>query len=64
MNHTEEMIPKLSGACYAIRSMVPVSNINALMNLLCIPLFYYKMWNLLGQFFKQWGDFHFTKENH
>jgi len=48
MNHTEEMIPKLSGACYAIRSMVPVSNINTLMNLLCIPLFYYKIWNQLG----------------
>jgi len=30
--HFEEMIPKLSPACYAVRSMVPVSN----MNLLCI----------------------------
>jgi len=27
-NHIEEMIPKLSAACYAIRSMVHISNIN------------------------------------
>ena len=27
-NHIEQMIPKLSGACYAIRSMVHISNIN------------------------------------
>ena len=47
-NHTEEMIPKLSGACFAIRSMVSVCNINTQMNLLYIPLFYYKMWNLPG----------------
>jgi len=29
-NHTEEMIPKLSGECCAIRSMVHTSNINTL----------------------------------
>jgi len=29
-NHIEQMIPKLSGACYASRLMVPVSNINTL----------------------------------
>ena len=27
-NHTEQMIPKLSGAGYAVRSMVHISNIN------------------------------------
>jgi len=27
-NHIEEMIPKLSRACYAIRAMVHISNIN------------------------------------
>jgi hypothetical protein len=26
-NHTEEMIPKLSAACYAVMSMVHISNI-------------------------------------
>jgi hypothetical protein len=29
-NHIEQMIPKLSGACYAIRSVVHISNINTL----------------------------------
>jgi hypothetical protein len=29
-NHIEQMIPKLSAACYAIRSMVHVGNINKL----------------------------------
>ena len=47
-NHTEEMISKLSGACLAIKSMVSVCNSNTQKNLQCIPLFYYKIWNLLG----------------
>ena len=29
-NDIEQMIPKLSGACYAVRSMVHVNNINAI----------------------------------
>ena len=29
-NHTEQMIPKLSAACYAVRLMVHISNINTL----------------------------------
>ena len=29
-NHTEEMIHKLSAACYAVRSMVHICNINTL----------------------------------
>jgi len=28
--HIEQMIPKLSGACYAIRSAVHINNINTL----------------------------------
>jgi len=38
-NHTEQMIPKLSGAGYAVRSMVHISNINTPpppINLLCM----------------------------
>jgi len=27
-NHIEQMVPKLSAACYAFRSMVHISNIN------------------------------------
>jgi len=30
MNSTEQMIPKLSGAHYAVRSVVHISNINTL----------------------------------
>ena len=29
-NHVKEMIPMFSGACYAVRSMVHISNINTL----------------------------------
>ena len=29
-NHTEQMIPKVSGTCYAIRLMVHISNISIL----------------------------------
>jgi hypothetical protein len=29
-NDIEQMIPKLSGACYAVRSMVHISNINTI----------------------------------
>ena len=32
-NHTEEMIPKLSGACGAVRSMVHTSNISTLVSI-------------------------------
>jgi hypothetical protein len=29
-DHTDQMIPKLSGACYTVRSMFHISNINTL----------------------------------
>ena len=32
-NHIEEMIPNLSGACYAVRSMVHISNMNTLISI-------------------------------
>ena len=48
-NHIEENIPKLSAACYAIRSMARISNINSQINLLCIlPLSYIIQNNILG----------------
>ena len=34
-NHTEEMIPKISAACYAVRSTVHISNINILKSFYC-----------------------------
>jgi len=46
--HIELMIPKLSGACYAIMLMSHISNIY-MPNLLCILPFYYKIRsNFLG----------------
>jgi len=45
-NHIEQMIPELSGACYAIRLMVHICNINTEINLLCILSFYYKIRNI------------------
>ena len=38
-NHIEKMIPKLSGACYVVRSMIHISNINTL------KLIYYACFN-------------------
>jgi predicted metallopeptidase len=35
MNHTEKMIPKLSGACYPASSVVYISNINTLKSVYC-----------------------------
>ena len=35
-NHTEEIIPMLSGACYTVRSMVHISNINTLKSICCV----------------------------
>ena len=45
MNHTEEMIYRLSGACYVIRLTVHISKINTEINLLNILLFYYNIRN-------------------
>jgi len=35
-NHIEETIPTLSGACYTVRSMVRISNINTLKSICCV----------------------------
>jgi hypothetical protein len=34
--HAEQVVPKLSGAWYTIRSVVHISNINTQINLLCM----------------------------
>ena len=34
-NHIEQMVFKLSGACYAVRSVVHISNINTLKSIYC-----------------------------
>jgi hypothetical protein len=47
-NHIEEMVPKLSGACYVVRSMIHISNINTQINLLHMLSFCYEIRNNLG----------------
>jgi hypothetical protein len=45
-NHTEQMIPHLSAARYAVRSTAHISNIYTLKSIYyCIMSFWYKIWN-------------------
>ena len=44
-NHVQQMIYTLSGACYAFRTVVHISNINTQINLLHLLSFCYKIWN-------------------
>jgi len=45
----EAMIPKLSGACYAVRLMVHISNIDTVKSIYCAYFHCYKIWkNFLG----------------
>ena len=64
-NHIEQTIPKLSAACYAIRSTVHISNSSTFRSIY-YAYFYsiIKYGIILGGKFQQWEDFHFTKENH
>jgi hypothetical protein len=44
-NHMEQIIPKLSEECYAIRLIFHISNIrHSHIKLLCMLSFYYKIW--------------------
>ena len=64
-NHNEEMIPKLSGTCYAIRLMTRISNINTLKSI------YYAYFHFIIKYRIVFGGnssnsgkiFHYTKEN-
>ena len=57
MNRTEQMIPKLNEAYYAVRSVAHISDINTLKSIDCA---YFHSVIL----FQQWEYFHFTKENY
>jgi hypothetical protein len=63
-NHIEQLVPKLSAACYAMTSVVYIGNINTLQAI------YYAHFHsvvkcgiILWGNFKQRKDVHFTKEN-
>ena len=64
-NHTEQIIPTLSAACYAVRSMVHISNIDTLKS-----IYYAHFHSVIKCGIIFWGNspnsrkfFHFTKEN-
>jgi hypothetical protein len=64
-NHIDQMITKLSGACYAIRSVVHINNINTLKSI------YFAYFNSIikcgiifgGSLSQQWQGIYFRKEN-
>jgi len=47
-NHIKQGISKLSGAGYAVRSVVHVSNVHFQINLQYMLSFFYKIWNNFG----------------
>ena len=56
-NHIEQIIPKLSAACYAIRSMAHISNINILKSV----SLYYKYGIIFGVTLLKVGSFSLYK---
>jgi hypothetical protein len=58
-NHKEKMIPKSSEVCYAIRSMVRISNINTLKSVYCVYFHSIVKYEII--FWE--GNFHFSKQN-
>jgi hypothetical protein len=50
-HYVEEMIPELSGACYAVRSVVHISNINTLKSIYYANFHYFIKYGIL-----LWGN--------
>jgi len=57
------MIRKLSGACYAVRLIVNISNINTIKSLYGAYFHSVSKFGGGGGLFQQWEDIHFKKEN-
>jgi hypothetical protein len=49
-NYIKQMIPMLSGACYAVRSVVHISNINTHKSIYCT---YFHCYKIRNNFFAQ-----------
>jgi hypothetical protein len=63
-NCVEEIIPKLSAACYAVRSTVRIGNSDTLRSIYYAYFYSIIKYGIIsGGKFQQWEDFHFTKEN-
>jgi hypothetical protein len=65
-DHIDQMISKLSEACYAVSSVLYISNMNTLKSIYfayfhCIIQYGIIFW---GKFFQQQEDIYITKENH
>jgi hypothetical protein len=65
-NHIDQIIPKLSAACYAVRQMYHISN-----NITLKSIYFAYFHSIVeygiffgGQFIQQQEDIHFTKQNH
>ena len=63
-DHIDQVLPKLSAACYVVRQMHHICDENTLkINLLCLLSFCYKVWNnLSGKFLQQQEGSYFAKE--
>ena len=64
-SHTEQMITKLGAACYVIRLMGHISNLNTLKSIYYICFHSVINYGIIFQvsLFQQYDYFHFTKEN-
>ena len=60
-NDIEQMIPKLSGSCYAIKLMVPLSNINTLKSIHYAYFHSVIKYGIIFFFGGGGEGFHFTK---
>jgi hypothetical protein len=62
--HIEQIIPRLSSACYAVRSVFHFSNLDTDNDLLCILSFNNEIWNhILRQSFRQLKSLSVAEEN-
>ena len=64
-NHNDQIIPKLSVACYMVRQMYHICTNDTLeIDLLCLFSLYCELWNnSLGKFLIQQEDVHSAEEN-
>jgi hypothetical protein len=65
-NHIDQIIPKLSAACYAVTQVYHFVNRNTLRSIYLAYFLSIVKYGIifLGQFTQQQEDLHFTKENH
>jgi len=61
-NHIDQIIPKLVGLCYAVKSVLQISNSNTLKPIYCAKFHFIKVWNKFLRFLVQrWEYFYLQK---